>query len=364
MKRVASRPWNLKVDKDYEPSITILIPAHNEEKLIKLKLENLRKVGYPKEKIQAILINDYSTDKTEEEAFSFLNNNSDLNLRILNMRDRVGKSRALNRALKHATGEIIVVSDADCFWLSNILVKALPYLSDPSVGAVTGIEMLLNPSQSWVTQTEIAYNNTVHKIRIGESKTQSTIFFQGGFGAYKRAFLSEFDSETDDSGTALNVVQKKARTLLIPEAIYYTACPSTWKGKIVTKVRRARQLVRIWVKCLKLLFKGELALSKKVCLPETFLYVFNPVIFMLFIVVTLLILLEQPILFVIFPMILFPIILIKKSRTLFVEFVQDNCILLNALFALISNEGFAAWKSVEESRSYLTRDVLEKESLI
>ncbi len=56
--------------------------------------------------------------------------------------------------------------------------------------------------------------------------------------------------------------------------------------------------------------------------------------------------------------------LIEKSRTFFIEFVQDNCILLSALFALISNKNFATWKSVEESRSYLTRDVLERESLI
>jgi len=41
MKRNASRPWNLKIDKDYAPLITILIPAHNEEKSIRLKLENL-----------------------------------------------------------------------------------------------------------------------------------------------------------------------------------------------------------------------------------------------------------------------------------------------------------------------------------
>jgi cellulose synthase/poly-beta-1,6-N-acetylglucosamine synthase-like glycosyltransferase len=280
------------------------------------------------------------------------------------MEQRVGKSKALNNALKYSTGEIIIVSDADCFWPSDILERALPYLSDPSVGAITGIETLLNPSTSWVNQTEVAYNTTVHQIRIGESKTQSTIFFQGGFGAYKRALLNEFDSLTDDSGTALNIVQKKSRTLLIPDAVYFTTFPSIWKSKITIKIRRASQLIRIWVKCLKLLFQGELALSKKICLPEIFLYIFNPLIFLLFIGVSFVLLLEHPILSVIFSIILFPIIIIKKSRTFFVEFVQDNFILLIAFFTLISNKNFFAWKSVEESRSSLTRDILEEKNLI
>ena len=159
----------------------------------------------------------------------------------------------------------------------NILVKGLPYLSDPSVGAIAGLEMLLNPNDSWVTNSEVFYNNSVHRVRVGESKIHSTIFFQGGFGAYKRALLKEFDIENDDSGTALEIVQKGFRTLLIPEAIYYTAFPRTWRGKFITKIRRALQLIKIWIRCLKLLLNGKLALPKKIVIPEIFLYIFNPV---------------------------------------------------------------------------------------
>lgn len=364
MKHVASWPWKLRMDKDYAPLITILIPVHNEEKLIRLKLENLWKVKYPKEKIQVILVNDCSTDKTLEEVSDFLNCHPSSNIKILNITERGGKSKALNQALKYASGDIIVVSDADCFLSSDILVKALPYLTDSSVGAVTGLEVLLNPGQSWVTQTEITYNKIVHTIRIGESKTHSTIFFQGGFGAYKRAFLNEFDSEADDSGTALNIVQRKARTLLIPEAIYFTTFSSVWKGKIITKVRRASQFIRLWFKCLKLLSKGELALPKKIFLPEAFLYVFNPIIFISLTVTTLFFILEYPVLFVVFSMILLATLLIEKSRILFIEIIQDNCILLSALFASLLNYRFAFWKSVEISRSSLTKDMLERESLV
>lgn len=364
MKRAGSRPWNLKIDKSYTPLTTILIPTYNEERSIRLKLENLWKVKFSKEKIQVILVDDCSRDKTLEEVYNFLNYHSALDITVLSRTERSGKSKALNLALKYAKGDIIIVSDADCFWSPDILLKALPYLSDPSVGAVTGLEVLLNPRQSWVTRTEVAYNDSVHEIRTGESKIHSTIFFQGGFGAYRRAVLDEFDHEADDSGTALNIVQKGFRTLLIPEAIYFTTFPSGWKGKIIVKARRASQLIKIWVKCLKLALKGQLALPKRTSLPEAFLYVFNPIIFLLLMGITLLLPLEQPVLFWVFPIILLPILLLEKSRTLFIEVIQDNCILLGALFLFILSKKSAIWKTAEQCRSCLTRDVLERKGLI
>lgn len=364
MKHVASRPWNLEINRDYAPSITILIPTYNEEKSIKLKLKNLSKVKYPREKIQVILVDDCSTDKTLEEAYNFLNLHSGLDIKILEKTERSGKSRGLNLALRYATGEVIVVSDSDCFWSPDILVKALPYLSDPSVGAVTGVEELLNPKQSWVTRTEVAYNNSVHEIRTGESKIHSTIFFQGGFGGYRRDILDEFDCEADDSGTALQVVQKGARALLIPEATYFTTSPSAWKDKILIKMRRAGQLVRIWFKCLGLLLKGQLVLPKRIFLPEMFLYILNPIIFILLIGTTLFLLLENLFALLLFSAGLLSILLKRKSRILLVEFMQDNCVLLVALFAFFSNRRFAIWKTVGSSRYSLSADVLEREGLI
>ena len=363
MRHVASQSWKLNMDWSYTPLITILVPAHNEEKSIRFKLENLLKLEYPKERMEIFLINDLSTDKTLQEISNFQNAHPNIPMKVLSNTEHMGKSASLNLALKQATGDVIVVSDADCFWPPDILTKALPYLSDPTVGAITGLETLLNPNQSWVTGTELVYNDLVHTVRVGESKVHSTIFFQGGFGAFKRAVLTGFDNEADDSGTALKIVQKNARTLLVPEAVYFTMFPSTWLGKIATKRRRAWQLARIWIKCLKLLLKGKLVLPKKICLPETFLYIFNPIIFILLAGTTLFLFSNNPFLIVLF-VILLPIVLFKKSRSFFIEVIQDNLILLSVLFASAFNKRFSAWKIVEGSRSQLTRDILKKSGLV
>lgn len=364
MKRRARDSWKLEFDENYQPFLSILVPMHNEEEIICYKLENLYKVEYPSEKLQVILVNDSSTDKTLDEVNKFLSSHHGLDMTVFNSVGRRGKADCLNFALKHATGEIIVISDADCFWPSDILLKAMPYLSDPHVAAVAGRELLLNNQQSWVTEGELAYNNFVQSVRLGESKVHSTVFFQGGFGAYNRAALEEFDCETDDSGTALNIVQKKGRTLIIPDALFYTMFPASWKNKVTIKLRRAAQLQRIWIKSLKLLIKGELVLPKKIAIPEILLHLFNPIFFVALLFATALLFVEHPVLLLAFSAILLPILLVQKTRVSLIELVQNNLILLAALSTSILNKQFRLWSTVKESRSLLNGDVLKKLHLI
>jgi cellulose synthase/poly-beta-1,6-N-acetylglucosamine synthase-like glycosyltransferase len=60
----AKKPWNIKIDEKYQPLISILLPVHNEEKNIEQKLLNIQSVDYPKEKMEIIIADDASEDKT------------------------------------------------------------------------------------------------------------------------------------------------------------------------------------------------------------------------------------------------------------------------------------------------------------
>lgn len=365
LRRVVSRPWNIKLDESYAPSLTVLIPTHNEEKTIGYKLENLYHVKYPKEKLQVILGDDASTDQTVHLASLFVNSHPELNTEIIKENERKGKSTILNLALKSAQNDVVIVTDSDAFWDPNILVKALPYLADPSVGAVIGRQKVLNSEQSWITQGEKIYLDlTFGVIRLGESLIHSTIISHGGFCAYKRTFLSEFNSEADDSGTAFDVVQKGARTLYVPEAICFDVASVTWKSRFSTKVRRASQLVQIYGKCLKLLLKNQLSLPKRIAIPEIFLYLFNPVVFLLLTLATLILIPAYlPYSLAVLFILLLPLT-IPKGRLLLIEVVQNNCILLGALLASMLRRKFLVWNTSDESRSLLTRDMLESKNLL
>jgi len=365
LRRKASQKWNLVTDPNYSPSVTIIIPTHNEQKTIGLKLENLKKVDYPVEKMQIILVDDASTDNTVLEVNKFMQNNSELKAELLRQTQRTGKSKALNSALEYALNGIVVMSDADAFWAPDILKKALPYLADPAVGAIVGRQIVLNREQSWVTQAEAEYLDFVFDVvRLGESKIHSTIIFHGSFGAYKKEVLGTFNIETDDSGTALDIVQKGGRTVLADEAICFDISPSTWRGKFTLKNRRASQLVQIWGRCAKLLLKGELRLPKRISIPEIYIYLVNPVTFIAFALASLFLIWSYfPFSFILLAFAAGALV-IRKSRLLLVELFQSNFILVIALSSYLSGKKFITWKPLEEPRSILTRDLLKTKNLI
>ena len=341
----ATKPWRLKIDENFMPAVTILVPVHNEEEIIESKLENISKVSYPKEKMEIILADDASKDGTLTKVYEFKKRYPLLNIKVVKQNSRVGKAGVLNAALPASTSDIIVVSDADSFWPSDILHKALPFLSDPRIGAITGSGILENPRGSWVTRGETKYLKSTSILRLGESKIHSTIRFEGGFCAYKRSAFQKFDCESgsDDSGTALSVVQKGFRTIFVPEARFITKFPESLKGKTKVKIRRANHLIWLWIKSLSLLLKGRLLLPKRIAIPEIFLFVFNPVVFFALLAITLVTVILYPIFLVPLVVVLFVASLIPTMRSYLIEVTLDNIILFYSLISCIKRKKIVAW---------------------
>jgi len=339
-------PWNLRIDKNFEPSVTILVPAHNEEDAIKNKLQNIKDVLYPKTKMEIIVADDGSTDATLARVREFTEENQELQVKIVKSDKRLGKARILNKALEQAKNEIIIVSDADSFWPSDILAKSLHYLSDPAVGAITGLGVLNNASQSWITKAETNYLGMTSLIRVGESKISSTIRFEGGFCAYKKEAFEKFDDESgsDDSGTALEIVQHNFRTIAIPETMFYTAFPTRLAERVKVKARRANHLVRLWTKCFSLLMKKRLLLPKRIAVGEILLFIFDPIIFLFLLATSFAIVFTSPLsLFSLF-LIVGVAGLLVFARSYFIEVVLDNLILIYALFSSFLGKRYISWE--------------------
>jgi len=365
--RASSKSWNLSIDNSHLPLVSVLIPAYNEEKTIRFKLLNMSKVAYEKEKIQIILVDDGSTDNTIREARNFAQEHPELEFTIMQGQGRTGKSVALNNALKIAKHDIIVVTDADTFWSRDILVQALPFFSDVSVGALSGRQTLLGSERETLsTQTERVYQDlTYGLIKLGESKIHSTIIYHGLFSAYSRKYLNEFNLETDDSGTALDIVQNGGRTIFIPAAKCYEVPTRSWKAKITTKLRRANQLLAIYGKCLKLLFSRRLRLPLRIAVPEVFIFLVNPTLFIL-LSITILFFLATHLSYLMITVIILSFLLIipSKFRLIFLEAVQDYIVLFLALLFLVSGEKFSMWETLDESRSMLDENMLKRYNLI
>jgi len=108
MKRYLDRPWDLKIDENYRPYITIILPTYNEAKIIRDRLDNLYKQDYPKKSFEVVIV-DSSDDDTSNLIEEWAKQHNDLTLKLIRENTRKGKAYALN----YASGEVIVIADAD-----------------------------------------------------------------------------------------------------------------------------------------------------------------------------------------------------------------------------------------------------------
>jgi cellulose synthase/poly-beta-1,6-N-acetylglucosamine synthase-like glycosyltransferase len=361
MSRAAKKPWKLKLDGNFKPKISIIVPTYNEASIIRFKLENLVKVNYPRDLMQIIVVDSNSEDQTVDIVYEFIRQYPESNIQVLRQNERLGKSAALNFALKNCEGEVIIVSDADCFWQSDILEKALPFLADPVVGAVSGPKILLNPTQSWVTKSEETYLNSMNLLKLGESKVASTLLFEGGFSAYKREALASFDpynTGSDDCGSIIPLIEKGYRALLLPDAYFYSSFPTTYREKMYMKLRRANQLIRVFYSYFCLLLNGRVKSSKGIVIKGILLYLISPLMFILLMATTISLLL----IFSYFA-VLFLFFLIPKVRIYLFEAVQNYLLLLLAMISVAIGKNFLAW-SKPQDRIIINEAILHAYKLI
>lgn len=345
--------WNIELNPNYEPTLTIIISTYNEEKVIEKRLENIIDVDYPKSKIEVIHVDSASTDNTVSLAKKFAIEHPDVNINIIEEQIREGKGKALNHALQYAINEIVVTSDADSFFAHDALRNIVKYLANPKVAAVTGRGIRLNPDQSLLTKIESNYLNIYHKIKLGESKLDSTVIFVGELSAYKKSHLTKFEDSKggDDCSTALYLVQKGFRTLFAHDATFFDAMPSTLKDVSTIEIRRAQHQVLLWVECLKLLFKRKLKLNYWIALGEIIFHLINPILFLIFAVLTIMTLLYYPI----FTVAIVPLFLLRKVRIIIIGYIKGNIILLIAIVKVMSGDKQIIWGKVDAARRWESR---------
>jgi cellulose synthase/poly-beta-1,6-N-acetylglucosamine synthase-like glycosyltransferase len=148
-----NNPPNRPFDSAYEPTVSILIPAHNEDQVIANVLQKMTELTYPKNKLEVITIDDASNDNTGQIADEYAKEYAFIKVLHRNKESGAkGKAAALNAALKLATGEIIVCFDADYTPHPDVVHRLVEKFADPNVGAVQGRPVVLNEPQNVVTR--------------------------------------------------------------------------------------------------------------------------------------------------------------------------------------------------------------------
>lgn len=280
------KPWNLVLARDYEPNVSVILPTYNEQAFIWNKLSDLAMQNYPMDKVEIIVVDSASTDQTVDLVEAWRLQNPAIKVRVIREQRRDGKAKALNLALKQVKDKIVVVTDADCVWDRNSLREIVKWLSDSSVGAVTGtIEPTRkpNPTSDYEQCTESTYRSHYNIVRVAESKIYSTPIFNGPLMAFRKDKLEKLggfplDCGADDSYTAVLMVLEGCRSICVPDAIVYEPVPISLNGYLSLKVRRGLHLVHALSLSLRKM-SGAPAKFRRVIMTEAFIHLINPWLF-------------------------------------------------------------------------------------
>lgn len=219
---VALRAKPGKKTSSYEPYVSIVVPAFNEEKVIRARIDNLLQLDYPKEKYEIIVVESGSTDRTYQVVEQFMTRhgaNSGPRLELIAEKERRGKASAINLGKRDARGDIVLVTDANSFFDRNVLKEIMPHFEDPKVGAVGGRYAVSNP-QDDLASSEAFYWDLEYIMRLGESALESACLFHGEINAWRKNIV-EADTRmlSEDLDMAIQIRRAGYKIRYEPRAI-------------------------------------------------------------------------------------------------------------------------------------------------
>lgn len=218
------------------PFISIIIPAYNEQRGIEATINSALGVDYPRDKMEILVIDDGSKDKTYELALKFKS-------KIVKVfhKENGGKGTALNFAIKKAKGEFIFTMDADSVITPNAVKNQLAYFNNPHVMCVAPLLAVHNPRGLMQRIQQIEYFLGIFLREVFTSLNAANVT-PGAFSAYRKYFFEKyggFDEHnlTEDLEIALRIQYHHFILENSTNSVVYTTAPQTFKSLLIQRKR-------------------------------------------------------------------------------------------------------------------------------
>lgn len=208
-------PLRFDEPKENLPLVTLLIAAYNEELAIEEKIQNSLNLDYPKDRLQILIVNDGSSDRTRD----ILDAYAGRGIEVFHQPQRGGKMAAIHRGISEARGDIILFSDANNTYHPDTVKKIIAPFSDPHIGAVSGAKVIEKGDGS-LGESEGLYWKYESYIKKQESRLGSCTSATGEILAIrKNKYVAPPQGIiNDDFYTAMQVVRQGDRLVYAPEA--------------------------------------------------------------------------------------------------------------------------------------------------
>lgn len=207
---------SVKQDENYYPTVGVIVPVYNEERVIEKKITNILAIDYPPEKLQIWIGSDCSDDKTNEIVQSY----DDKRIKLWVSPGRVGKTGILNRVVPLIDTDIVLFTDANTLHKPDCLKVIVKSFADPQIGGVAG--QIQHISENTEEFGENVYRSFESKQKVIEGRLHSTISAFGGFYTIRKSLFKPIPDNAysnDDVLIPMNVIRQGYRIIYEPKAI-------------------------------------------------------------------------------------------------------------------------------------------------
>ncbi|MGE7205541.1 glycosyltransferase [Sphingomonas sp. NPDC019816] len=260
------------VPPEYTPSVSVIIPAFNEERVIAQSVARVLASDYPG--LQVIVVDDGSKDATSavvRDTFA-----GDPRVQLLTLVNG-GKAAALNRALKDATGEVLIALDADTQFEPETIAKLARWFADPKLGAVAGdarVGNRVNLVTRWQAVEYITAQNLERRALAG---FDAMTVVPGAVGAWRRAALDAVggypeDTLAEDQDLTIAIQRAGWRVTYDPRAVAWTEAPESFKALAKQRYRWAFGTLQCLWKHRAVIRTGKPAGLARIGLPQAWLF--------------------------------------------------------------------------------------------
>lgn len=216
-------------------SISVILPVHNEEKCLAAKLQNCLELEYPRDLLEILVVSDHSTDSTDRIAAEFATR--DPRIRLFRAEGRAGKSSAQNLAVAAATGDILLLTDANAHLRPDVLVLLASNFADPDVGLATATLYFSEPTNA-IGQGQGLYWRYELFLRRAESDLGTLATASGAALAMRRSLFRPMqEMYGDDCILPLDVRLQGYRVLHDSRAVVFDSMPHSIEGELGARIR-------------------------------------------------------------------------------------------------------------------------------
>ena len=233
-KRIRGREDEKLIAPAFQPHVTLIVAAFNEEELIEKKILNTLEIDYPQENLQLIFVTDGSDDSTPQVVRKYSS------ILLLHNAERRGKVAAMNRAMKYVKSPVVIFSDANTLLNPESVKKIVRHYADPQVGGVAGEKKILDFSNNTAAGVgEGIYWKYESFIKRLDSSYYSVVGAAGELFSIRTELFEEVNENVilDDFVISLRICKRGFRVIYEPAAFAIETPSFSIKDEQKRKIR-------------------------------------------------------------------------------------------------------------------------------